>query len=369
MRLAIVNERFEGGATRCAVDLLTGLRAEHDVRYFPRGKTETIRTLLSALRAFDPDVVHCHSFYGYFPYHFLAIVSRKYPTCFTPHDPRPIGTFQTVCWDCSHNRTCFNCPLLPPMVRYSGILNRYFGKRSKKHIVHVLTKPETQLIAPSRWLEARLRKTELKRFRIHHIPYGIDETKFRHVPDARRVLGIPEDKKVILHVAYEARPWEWNQRKGMNYLAEAFLKAVLPKYPDAVLCVVGEGLVPNHPNVRPMASVSNDRLATYYSAADVYAAATLADNLPYTVLEAMACGTPVVASRVGGIPEEVEDGRTGFLVPARDAGALGAAILAVLEDENRRQAMGRAAKERVTRTFGMERFLARHQAVYRQLIA
>ena len=369
MKIAIVNEMFEAGATRCARDLVRGLRAEHEARYFPESRGETSGTLLAKLRDYAPDVVHCHSYYGQLPYQFLATVSRRYPTCFTPHDPRPIGTFQTPCWECLRNRTCFNCPLLPPHFRYSVVLNRYFRLRSKKRLVHYLTDSATQIIAPSKWLGARLQQTELRRFRIHHIPYGIDDTRFRRVPDARAVLGLPEDRKMVLHVAYEARRWEWNRRKGMNYLMEAFMEVVLPAYPDALLLVVGEGLVPNHPSVRPMAFVANDRLPVYYAAADVFAAATVADNLPYTVLEAMACETPVVASRVGGIPEQVEDTKTGLLVPARDVRALGAAILALLRDEPRARCMGRAARERAIGTFGMERFLSRHEALYRQMIA
>ncbi|MFN8624795.1 MAG: glycosyltransferase [Candidatus Binatia bacterium] len=368
MKLAIVNELFEAGATRCARDLEAGLRGRHQVRYFPEARSDTVGTLLSGLREYDPHLVHCHSYYGQFPYHLLALISQRYPTCFTPHDPRPIGTFQDACWDCSRNRTCFDCPLLPSAIRYSGLLNRYFRMRSKKQIVHYLTHSSTQLIISSKWLEARLRNTELKRFRMHHVPYGIDAGKFHHVGGARRALGLPEDKKVVLHVAYEARPWNWNPRKGMNYLAEAFVKLVLARYPDALLMVAGEGLVPNHPAVRPMALVPNDRLSLYYSAADVFVAATVADNLPYTVLEAMACEIPVVASRVGGIPEEVADGETGLLVPPKDVAALGAAILAVLGDESRRAAMGRAGRVRVTTIFGMERFLACHEAVYRHML-
>ena len=369
MRIAIVNEMFQAGATRCARDLERGLQPAHELKYFPESKSDTPATLFRKLRAYKPDIVHCHSFYGQLPYHFLANVSRRYPTCFTPHDPRPVGTFQTPCWDCRHNVSCYNCPLLRPAVRYSGVLNRYFRMRSKKRLVHYATAPRTQIIAPSRWLEERMRETEMRRFRIHHIPYGIDGDRFRRVPDARALLGLPEDRKIVLHVAYEARRWEWNQRKGMNYLAEAFVEIVLPVFPDALMIVVGEGLIPNHPSMRPMSFVANDGLPVYYSAADVYAAPTLADNLPYTVLEAMACETPVVASAVGGVPEQVEDGKTGFLVTPRDPAALGAAILKILRDDGGARAMGRASRQRVLDTFGMTRFLERHEELYRQLVA
>ena len=88
------------------------------------------------------------------------------------------------------------------------------------------------------------------------------------------------------------------------------------------------------------------------------------DPFPLAVLEAMSLGLPVVAARVGGIPEQVEDGRSGVLVPPGDAGALARAVLAVTEDEEVRDRLGAAALARVAERFGLDRQGAALARVY-----
>jgi glycosyltransferase involved in cell wall biosynthesis len=94
-------------------------------------------------------------------------------------------------------------------------------------------------------------------------------------------------------------------------------------------------------------------VARYYQAADVYVHAAHADTFPNTVLEAMACGTPVVATAVGGIPEQVDEARTGFLVPAGDAQALATRLMDLLSDDVRRKNMGIEAAEDACRRFDL----------------
>jgi glycosyltransferase involved in cell wall biosynthesis len=322
--------------------------------------------VLDDLAAFRPHVAHCHSYFGSFPYSFLATLSRRYPTCFTPHDPRPIGTMDAVCWECPHSGTCLRCPLAERPLRLSLLFNRYLRERLWKRFVHWRSAKTLTLVTASRWLRDRLMRHELRRFACHTIPYGIDLEQFRRAPDARTRLGLPDTAPVLLYVAH-AGPWQTNPRKGLKYLADAYVRQVLPEFPGALLLVAGEGLVPNHPNVRPLGFLSQEQLPLYYSAADAYVLPTLADNLPYTVLEAMACGTPVVASRVGGVPEQVDEGVTGHLVPAADARALGEAIVSILKDPGKRNAMRGAARAKVERDFNMETFIRRHEELYQRL--
>lgn len=366
LRIAIVNEIWSAGATRCARDLEKHLAARHIVRYYPRAGKESVGPLLADLATFAPDVVHCHSYYGDLPYGFLATVSRLYPTCFTPHDPRPIGTMLTVCWECPHAATCFRCPLVGRRRSYT-LLNPYFWQRLGKRIVHKRAARTLRLITSSLWLRQRLLATELCRFRIDHIPYGIDLAQFHRVPDARARLGLPSQSPVLFYAAHTGPGWYLNERKGLRFLASAFVEQIVPRFPQAILVVGGESLVPNHANVRPAGMLRQEELPTYYSAADVFVAPTLADNLPYTVLEAMGCGTPVVASRVGGVAEEVDEGVTGRLVPPGDSEALGRAVLALLESRDQREAMGQAGREKAERVFGMDPFIHRHEELYQEL--
>jgi len=90
------------------------------------------------------------------------------------------------------------------------------------------------------------------------------------------------------------------------------------------------------------------------------------EGIPLTVLEAMACGLPVVATRVGGLPEVVEHGVTGLLVPSDDPGALAAAMVLIWNDPDRRDRMGRAGRQRAEERFDVRRMVADYEALYRE---
>jgi glycosyltransferase involved in cell wall biosynthesis len=109
-------------------------------------------------------------------------------------------------------------------------------------------------------------------------------------------------------------------------------------------------------------------VARYYQAADVYVHAARADTFPNTVLEAQACGTPVVATAVGGIPEQVEDGRSGYLVSAGDAPALAERLTQLLSDTELRGRMGIQAAEAARRRFDLSRQADAYLDWYRMLV-
>ena len=97
---------------------------------------------------------------------------------------------------------------------------------------------------------------------------------------------------------------------------------------------------------------------------DVFALSSRWEGVPLSVIEAMAAARPVVATRVGGNEELIEDGRSGLLLPAEDAEALAQALLALLPDPARRQAMGQAARQRVQLLFSQEHFTRQYEALY-----
>jgi glycosyltransferase involved in cell wall biosynthesis len=101
-----------------------------------------------------------------------------------------------------------------------------------------------------------------------------------------------------------------------------------------------------------------------YHSSDLVVMPSLSEGHPMTALEAMACGLPVVASRVGGLPEIVIDGETGVLVPPDDVGALTGALRALASDPRAARTMGAAGRRRVETEFTLERMLARVVAVY-----
>jgi glycosyltransferase involved in cell wall biosynthesis len=150
-------------------------------------------------------------------------------------------------------------------------------------------------------------------------------------------------------------------RKGVIYLVQA-LPAILRSVPDVKLLLVGESYGAYHETVRAEAErlqVSDrliwmghqDDVASVLAASDLFALSTLEDNFPLTILEAMAIGLPVVATRVGGIPECVVPGQTGELVPRKDVHTLADAVAQLLLDPALRRKYGAAGREVVRKRF------------------
>ena len=282
--------------------------------------------------------------------------------------PAPIGTIDITCWDCDRNTWCLRCPLVPGRWR-KLLANKYLRQRSWKRFQHLRCGRDLRVVSPSRWLRGRLENQELRRFELKTIPYGIDLERFRPIPEARERLGLSPDTLLVLHIAASEGSGQFSERKGLRYLVAAFQSHVIPRVPGAVLAVAGEDSVPNHPWVRPLGKVAQGDLPVWLSAADIFVSATLADNLPYTILEAMGCGRPVIASAIGGVPEQVIDGENGLLVPSRDSDALGEAVAGLLLDPGRRHAYGAASRRRAEALFAMPRFLADYESLFREMVA
>ena len=100
------------------------------------------------------------------------------------------------------------------------------------------------------------------------------------------------------------------------------------------------------------------------SALDILVMSSYTESFPNAILEAMAMGKPVVATNVGGIPEVVEEGQTGFLVPPRDPKAIADRVLSLCRDSARRLQMGRAARARVEDNFTVQSVSARLEGIY-----
>jgi len=167
-------------------------------------------------------------------------------------------------------------------------------------------------------------------------------------------------------------------RKGYEYLLEALVD-VRKKIPDIHCVIVGEGdtgyqkQLMNLVNERALHSVVTfagfqSNVLEYMAAFDVVVLPSILEGFGMVLLEAMAMGKPVVASRVGGIPEAVEDGVTGILVPPAHSRRLADALVALLENPGLRQSMGEAGRNRVKRLFSLERSINEIECVYTHLL-
>jgi L-malate glycosyltransferase len=184
--------------------------------------------------------------------------------------------------------------------------------------------------------------------------------------EVRRELGLGKEI-VVVHSS--------NLRSGkrIDLLLETVAR-LRPRHAFKLLILAGEPFAPFAEHVRRLGLVDrvivrekvND-IEDYLQVADVGLFTSETESFCLSILEAMCFGCPSVSTRVGGIPELVEDGESGLLVPSGDVGALAGALQALIDDETRRSALGRAAQARARERFAAGIIVPRYEALYRRL--
>lgn len=183
-------------------------------------------------------------------------------------------------------------------------------------------------------------------------------------------FGVSAENPVLVSVAH------LSPEKGHEILLKA-MKLVLDRMPSARLMIVGEG--ERRDSLEALAKESglqNEVIFTgfridvsnFYDLADVFVSSSKAEGLGSSILDALAAGVPVVATAVGGIPEFIEDGQTGLLVPAAEPQALAQGVIDQLENPERARTMAARGKEVIKRRFSVERMIADTVAVYQELL-
>lgn len=224
------------------------------------------------------------------------------------------------------------------------------------------------IVATSRWMEEQIQASPLLgRFGVTRIPNMIDTEVFspRDRDLSRDILGLPRDAGVVLFVADNTQ----NKRKGLHLLAEALDNLNVPE--NTILLSVGYGTVKLSSKLRhhSLGAITQDRwLSVVYSAADVYVIPSIQEAFGQTVIESMACGTPVVGFAVGGIADSIRDGLTGVLVPPFDVSRMGAAITDLLTDRQKRAAMSEHCRRIAVSEYAMDVLAQRYEELYKTLL-
>jgi len=234
------------------------------------------------------------------------------------------------------------------------------------------TSARLHVVTPSRWLADRAKASALfADIPVSVIPYSLETDIYRpfEKAEARAQFNLPPDRRIILFAAHVLT----DPRKGLAQLDEALCR--LPPQEGLALLTVGLG----NPHVKaPVQRFHMDFIADkaryeavmsrLYAVADVVAVPSQEDNLPNLALEAMSAGRPVVAFANGGLPELVENGRTGFLARSGDVEELAALLAAALSDPDRLAAMGRAARDRIERENALEVQAGRYRDLFQTLL-
>lgn len=261
------------------------------------------------------DIIHCHNLHSnYFNLNTLEKISAIKPVIWTLHDMWPITAHCAHSFDGALKENgFFNCPSLdiyPPIAWHN---EKYLEKRKKE----IYEKSNFHIVTPSKWLANKVSQSILKDKPLSIIYNGVDTEIFKPIAQekARLDLDLPLNKKIILIVAKHGKSNPW---KGGSYAQE-----IINSFKDRLnLYFVDLGGDENdnvQTNTKTVSYIKDkELLAKYYSAADVLLYPSIADNCPLVVLEAEACGLPVVSFATGGISELIDHQKTGYIARYKD---------------------------------------------------
>ncbi len=294
------------------------------------------------------------------------ILESGKPVVWTMHDIWPATAVCHLTLDCRRFETsCQHCPLLP-----GGGSEHDLSAKVWRQKQQLLQGKRITMVACSQWLADEARKSALLQGQqVYSIPNPIDTHVYRpgDRQAARQQLGLPLDGRIILFASQRVT----NVNKGMDYLIEA-CHQLTRQYPPckeeirvAILGGHAEEIVGQLPFATyPLGYVNDERrIVKVYQAADVFVLPSLSENLPNTIMEAMACGVPSVGFQIGGIPEEIDHRQNGYVAAYRQAEDLAKGIRWILYDADREQ-LRKACLQKVLHTYSQQSVAQRYVEVY-----
>jgi glycosyltransferase involved in cell wall biosynthesis len=332
-----------------------------------------------------PDVLHCHNLHGdYFDLRALPWLSSQVTTVLTLHDAWLLSGHCAHFVNCERWRIgCGECPDLGryPAVRRDATAYNWGRKRE------IYQQSRLYIATPSQWLMDKAKESILISAAVETkvIPNGVDTGIFqpKDREAARASLGLPHKRKILLFTASRIRANIW---KDFQMLREVIGRVTAAMDGERLLFIaLGEDAPAEKLDGAEIRFIPYERdlecVASYYQAADLYIHAANADTFPNSVLEALACGTPVVATAVGGIPEQIKGlalngaklnqhssaDATGFLVTPGNAEEMAAAIRDLLKNESAREQMSRNAAADATTRFSLNRQAESYLKWYQQI--
>ncbi len=320
-----------------------------------------------------PDILHCHNLHGgFFDLRALPWLSHNVPVILNLRDCWLLSGHCAHSFDCEKWKTgCGECPdlsIYPSIGRDATA----FNWRRKKQI---FAQCRFYITAPSAWVLKRVdqsilaRSTALKRV----IPNSVDVSIFKPTSDMlliRKKIDLPLDARIVMCAANAIKQ---NTFKDLRTMKTAIgIAAERMKQGRLIFLGVGQRAEEErigNATIRFIPYVKDPKLlAQYYQASDIYIHAALGETFSNTILEARACGTPVVATHTGGLPEQIMHGITGLLVAQGDAIAMADYILKLLENDSLRIRIGKAGAKDARERFSIERQVNQFMEWYSEVI-
>jgi len=313
-----------------------------------------------------PDIVNFHWINGgFFPISQLKKI--KIPIVLTLHD---MWTFTGGCCytgDCEKYKThCGACPQLNSQ-SYRDLSYFLFERKRK-----CLEPMNIEIVSPSRWLADCARSSGLlQKKNIHVIPNGVDLSVYKPVNQqwAREILNLPMGKKFILFGAVGATSLP---RKGFQYLQSSLKNLPSSIKSNCELLTFGDTVAPKMDSAgithHNLGKISGEiALSLVYSASDVYISPAIQEAFGLTVLESMACGTPVVAFDTGGARDIIEHKSTGYLAEIYDAESLARGIGWCLSNNENEKLLSQKCRTRAVAMFDINRVAQEYYNIYSRL--
>ena len=318
----------------------------------------------------EADIIHLH----WINQGFLSIKSIKKlaalnkPVIWTMHDQWPYTGICHYTGGCTKfSDTCLNCPILKTVKKYDLSYKTFIKK--KNYISDTFA-----LVGCSKWIAKEAEKSNLCRNAIiTNIPNPIDIAIYNKFEKgkARKSLNLPVDKKLILFGACKVT----DERKGFEYMKKAcdilFYRKLLQKE-DIMIVLFGgksediESLLPYH--IHNAGYIKDIRtMINLYNAADLFLIPSLEDNLPNTIMESMACGTPCVGFNTGGIPEMIDHLQNGYVAEYKNEEDLAKGINWVLNEADYSD-LSENARKKVTENYREDIIAEKYIKLYNSLL-
>ena len=297
------------------------------------------------------------------------ILDSGKPVVWTMHDIWPAPAVCHLTLDCRRvEQQCCHCRLLP-----GGGSDNDLSAQLRREKQEMLAGRQMTFVACSQWLAGEARKSGLLQGqRVESIPNPIDTHIYMPTDQqqARQRVGLPAEGRIILFASQRVT----NLNKGMNYLVEA-CQLIAEQHPEqkdhitvAVLGGHAEEIVGQLPfRTCPLGYVNDEqRIVEVYNATDVFVLPSLSENLPNTIMEAMACGVPSVGFRVGGIPEEIDHQQNGYVAEYRNSEDLARGIWWTLFEADH-DAVRKACLQKVAHNYSQQSVANHYLEVYESI--
>ncbi|TDE18737.1 glycosyltransferase [Dyadobacter psychrotolerans] len=312
------------------------------------------------------DIIHLHWInFGFLSMDSLGkLFSLGKPVVWTLHD---MWAFTGGCHysrGCDHYLThCRYCPYLSKPDLYDISFSQFEQKKE------IYQKAKIAMVSPSNWLTGLTKKASLtESIQSLNIPNCLDTNLFKpgNKTEIRKILNLPPDKKLILFAGANTQ----DQRKGFAYFREAIKINKLSESNTEVL-IFGKSNASFETFPVPVHYLGKitevEHMVQIYNAADMIVVPSLEDNLPNTIMEAMACGTPAVGFATGGIPEMIDHKLNGFISSLKSSFSLAEGINWVLEN-NTNNGLSVQARQKVMDNYSENVVTAQYRALYDSLL-